>query len=64
MRYCPPHLQLGLTVPRLINFDELFQLYYSQLSDSLQKADSLIDQIEETTKSTYVKYLAFIALGL
>ena len=64
MRYCPPHRQLGLTVPRLINFDELFQLYYSQLSDSLQKADSLIDQIEETTKSTYVKYLAFIALGL
>ena len=64
MRYRPPHRQLGLTVPRLINFDELFQLYYSQLSDSLQKADSLIDQIEETTKSTYVKYLAFIALGL
>ena len=46
------------------NFDELFQLYDSQLSDTLQKADSLIDQIEETTKSTYVTYLAFIALGL
>ena len=46
------------------NFDELFQRYDGQLSDTLQKADSLIDQIEETTISSYVEYIAFIALGL
>ena len=46
------------------NFDELFQRYDSQLSDTLQKADSPIDQIEETTISSYVEYIAFIALGL
>ena len=34
------------------------------MADTLQKADSLIDQIEETTISSYVKYIAFIALGL
>lgn len=59
----PPPIRINRTV--IDNFDELFQLYDSQLiSDTLQKADNLIDQIEETTKSTYVKYLAFIALGL
>ena len=46
------------------NFNELFQRYDGQLSDTLQKADSLIDQIEETTISSYVEYIAFIALGL
>lgn len=59
----PPPIRINRTV--IDNFDELFQLYDSQLiSDTLQKADNLIDQIEETTKSTYAKYLAFIALGL
>ena len=58
--------QESLTIPPpiKINFDELFQRYDSQLSDTLQKADSLIDQIEETPQSSYVKYIAFIALGL
>ena len=46
------------------NFNELFQRYDGQLSDTLQKEDSLIDQIEETTISSYVEYIAFIALGL
>jgi len=47
-----------------LNFDELFQRYDGQLGDTLQKADSLIDQIEGTTISSYVEYIAFIALGL
>ncbi|CAH3193672.1 unnamed protein product [Porites evermanni] len=38
--------------------------YDAQLSCTLQKADSFIDQIEETTISNYVEYIAFIALGL
>ena len=58
----PPPIKINRTV--IDNFDELFQRYDGQLSDTLQKADSLIDQIEETTISSYVKYIAFIALGL
>lgn len=46
------------------NFDALFQLYDSQLNGTLQKADSLIDQREETTQTTYMEYIAFVALGL
>ena len=58
----PPPIKINRTV--IDNFDELFQRYDGQLSDTLQKADSLIDQIEETTISSYVEYIAFIALGL
>ena len=58
----PPPIKINRTV--IDNFDELFQRYDGQLSDTLQKADSLIDQIEETTISSYVKYIAFNALGL
>ena len=49
----------------LINdLDEKFQLYDNQLSAVRRKADSLIDQIEETFDSSYVEYVAFTALGL
>ena len=49
----------------LINdLDEKFQLYDIQLSTVRRKADSLIDQIEETFDSSYVEYVAFTALGL
>ena len=58
----PPPFKINRSV--IDNFDELFQRYDGQLSDTLQKADSLIDQIEETTISSYVEYIAFIALGL
>ena len=58
----PPPIKINRTV--IDNFNELFQRYDGQLSDTLQKADSLIDQIEETTISSYVEYIAFIALGL
>ena len=57
-----PPIKINRTV--IDNFDELFQRYDGQLSDTLQKADSLIDQIEETTISSYVEYIAFTALGL
>ena len=61
-----PTIQPPIKINRTVidNFDQLFQRYDGQLSDTLQKADSLIDQIEETTISSYVKYIAFIALGL
>ena len=58
----PPPIKINRTM--IDNFDELFQRYDGQLSDTLQKADSLIDQIEETSQSSYVEYIAFIALGL
>lgn len=58
----PPPIKINHTV--IDNFDELFQLYDSQLSGTLQRADSLIDQIEETTQFTYIEYITFIALGL
>ena len=61
-----PTIQPPIKINRTVidNFDQLFQRYDGQLSDTLQKADSLIDQIEETTISSYVEYIAFIALGL
>ena len=58
----PPPVKINRT---LINeLDEKFQLYDNQLSAVRRKADSLIDQIEETFDSSYVKYVAFTALGL
>ena len=49
----------------LINdLDETFQLYDNLLSAVRQKADSLIDQIEEMFDSSYVEYIAFTALAL
>ena len=57
----PPPVKINCT---LINdLDETFQLYDNQLSAVMRKADSLIDQIEETFDS-YVEYVAFTALGL
>ena len=58
----PPPVKINRT---LINeLDEKFQLYDNQLSAVRRKADSLIDQIEETFDSSYVEYVAFTALGL
>ena len=54
----PPPIKINRT--GIDNFDALFQGYDGQLSDTLRKADSLIDQIEETTISSYVKYLSLI----
>ena len=48
----PPPIKINRTV--IDNFDELFQRYDGQLSDTLQKADSRIDQIEETTISLFL----------
>ena len=59
----PPPVKINRT---LINeLDEKFRkLYDNQLSAVRRKADSLIDQIEETFDSSYVEYVAFTALGL
>ena len=46
------------------DFDELFQHYDNQLSSTLKNADSMIEQIEETTVSSYVAYIAFAAIAL
>ena len=57
-------IQPPIKINRLVidNFMSCFSV--AQLSRTLQKADSFIDQIEETTISNYVEYIAFIALGL
>ena len=58
----PPPVKINRT---LINdLEEKFQLDDNQLSAVRRKADSLIDQIEETFDSCYVEYVAFTALGL
>ena len=65
-----PHESLAIPPPVKINrtlmndLDEKFQLYDNQLSAVRRKEDSLIDQIEETSDSSYVEYVAFTALGL
>ena len=64
------HESLAIPPPVKINrmlindLNEKFQLYDNQLSAVRRKADSLIDQIEETFDSSYVEYVAFTALGL
>ena len=58
----PPPVKINRT---LINdLDEKFQLHDNQLSAVRRKADSLIDQIEQTFDSSYVEYVAFTPLGL
>ena len=64
------HESLAILPPVKVNrmlindLDENFQLYDNQLSAVRRKADSLIDQIEETFDSSYVEYVAFTTLGL
>lgn len=64
------HESLAILPPVKVNhmlindLDEKFQLYDNQLSAVRRKADSLIDQIEETFDSSYDEYVAFTALGL
>ena len=53
-----------------MNLDELDELYEyyeyydSQLSSTLDKADSMISQIEVTTEITWTDYLAYASCGL
>ena len=58
----PPAIVINRTV--INDLDEMFQYYDSQLSSVLEKADSMIDQIEVTTESTITEYIAFVAFGL
>ena len=58
----PPPVKINRTV--INDFDELFQHYDNQLSSTLKNADSMIEQIEETTVSSYVTYIAFAAIAL
>ena len=64
------HESLAILPPVKVNrmlindLDEKFQLYDNQLSAVRRKADSLINQIEETFDSSYDEYVAFTALGL
>ena len=64
------HASLPIPRANVINrtvindLDEMFQYYDSQLSSVLEKADSMIDQIEVTTESTITEYIAFVAFGL
>ena len=58
----PPPVKIYRTV--INDFDELFLHYDSQLSSSIKKAGNMIEQIEETTVSSYLVYIAFAALAL
>ena len=58
----PPPVVINNT---LINgLDELYEYYDSQLSSTLDKADSMISQIEFTTETTWTDYLAYASCGL
>ena len=49
----------------VINYlDELYENYDNQLSSTLDKADSMISQIEVTTETTWTDYLAYASCGL
>ena len=56
----PPPIEINRTV--INDFDELFQHYDNQLSSTLKKADNVIEQIEETTESSYVAYMPLLHL--
>ena len=58
----PPPVKINRTGNS--GFDDEFQHYDSQLRSTIKKADSMIDQIEETRDTSYVAYIAFTALGL
>lgn len=58
----PPPIKINRTV--INDFDEFFQHYDNQLGSTLKKADSMIEQIKETTENSYVAYIAFAALAL
>ena len=58
----PPLVVINHTV--INDIDELYEYYDSQLSSTLDKADSMISQIEVTTEITWTDYLAYASCGL
>ena len=58
----PPSVVINHTLINVL--DELYQYYDSQLTATLDKADSMIDKIEDTTESTLTEYLAYASCGL
>ena len=58
----PPSVVINHTV--IDHFDELYEYYDSQLSSTLDKADSMINQIEVTTETTFTDYLVYATCGL
>ena len=58
----PPPIKINRSV--INDLDELYQYYDSQLSSTLEKADSMIDQIEITTETTLTEYMAYAAFAL
>ena len=58
----PPPVVINHTVINVL--DELYEYYDSQLSSTLNKSDSMISQIEDTTEITWTDYLAYASCGL
>ena len=58
----PPPVVINHTV--INDLDELYEYYDNQLSSTLDKADSMISQIEVTTETTWTDYLAYASFGL
>ena len=58
----PPPVAISHTLVNVL--DALYEYYDSQLSSPLDKADSMISQIEVTTETTWTDYLAYASYGL
>ena len=58
----PPQVVINHTV--INDLDELYEYSDSQLSSTLDKADSMISQIEVTTETTLTDYLAYASSRL
>lgn len=42
----------------------MFKYYYNQFSSAIQKADDIVDQIEVTSESILIEYVAYVPLRL
>ena len=58
----PPETKVNHSIVK--ELDHTYQYYDSQLSATLQKVDSLVDQINETAEDSLSVYLTYAALAL
>ena len=58
----PPETKINHSIVK--ELDDTYQYYDSQLSATLQKVDSLVDQINETAEDSLSVYLTYAALAL
>ena len=58
----PPETKINHSIVK--ELDDIYQCYDSQLSATLQKVDSLVDQINKTAEGSLSVYLTYAALAL